>query len=232
MEQTAQTAGNSIKLETVDIPVKYAFKTNKETGVKRETVISTIPVPTLESIFGIPDLPKEDIFETQKDTEGKDVQVKTGWKYSAPEHQAIFELITDELSGVGKAIVDETESNEQIQFPQGTFDFSTLVRKPKYARKEGSVPKETLEELCESYSKAMKAAGKVEKGIKIATHFFMRRAKGLDSVRPELVSAMRANLGAWFAGMTEDEQSKFAQAYQLLDGRIGDALAEDVASVM
>lgn len=256
--QAVQTALEALVLQTINVPVKYNFKTVtvtddegkpvKEKNEKGEEVIkktkrpsfeTVIPVPTLESIFQLPEgsLPRKDVMEEQvtgKDEKGNDVKtlVKVGEEYAQPEHKAIFEMIQDYLADTGKAIVDDADDNDSVSFPDGTFDFALLSRKPKYERKGGSIQKELLENLCESYGKVMKEQGKPEKGIKIAQHYFMKRAKGLDSVRPEIVQKMQANLSAWFLSLEEADQAKFAQPYELLNNRITAALAEDASAVM
>lgn len=229
----------TLTLSTVKVPVQYNFKSvtvldenekpklddkGKELKTKRDAFSTTIPVPTLESLFPGADLPKQDI----KDKDGKVI----GSEYVHPEHRALFEMLEDSIKAVGKELVDETKDNSQINFPDAMFDFGALSRKPKYERKGGGLQKELLESLCESYSKAMVALGKPEKGIKIACHYFMRRCKGLDAVRQEIVQKMQANLGTWFTGISEEEQGNFATAYQLLDGRISEALGNNLDEVM
>lgn len=237
-QQNGVAQAVALALQTKPVEIQYNFKSTKvldeagkpvldekgkEKTTKRDAFKTTIPVPTLESLFPNADIPKVEV----KDKDGNVI----GEDYAHPEHKAIFEMIEESIKDIGKVLVDETTDNSQITFPDSVFDFAALSRKPKYERKGGGLQKELLESLCESYSKAMAELGKPEKGIKIACHYFMRRCKGLDAVRLDIVEKMRANLGTWFNGIGEDKQAEFASAYQLLDGRIGEALG-NTAEIM
>lgn len=242
-EAQAAPALPALVLVMKNVPVKYNFKTvvvrdaegkpileKDESGKlvekkeKRPAIELKLPVPTLESLFAGADIPMQYVLDKDKNVIDSE--------YAHPEHRVLFELMQDYIQAQGKDIVDESSTNESVIFPADVFDFGKIVRKPKYERK-GGFDKELLEGLCDSYSDAMKAIGKNEKGIKIACHYFMRRAKGLDAVRQEIVKAMQNNLGVWFSGLDQASgmQEKFMDVYELLDKRMSAALETD-ASIM
>jgi len=158
--------------------MRFSFKSDKETGFKRPTVLSA---------EGVVDI------LTNGDTRPKELEL-------------LLEALADVVNGQARAIVNDDENINQENFPLDKVSWAAIANMPKAERRGGGIAKETWEEFSADYLAVMpQATGKKIEQVGLAAKLLVGRFSQVKTQKP-IIEKLVSQLGIYVNASPNAEQ--------------------------
>lgn len=183
----------------------FFFKTDKELGIKRDTVTLALPFPTAEGILNI---------------------VSNGGK----ELDLLLEAAADVVLLQARELVNADENITQDTIDLSKLSWNYIANMPKAARRGGGIAQEVWEEFSKDYIAIMPAiTGKKLENVQNAAKLFLAKFNPCKTNK-KVLAVLKAQLSLWYTNTKQAEE--FKAVFEFLDGKAETLLKADDAALL
>lgn len=198
---------------TYPLQKKFRFNKNQETGVQRESVEVTFPVPAYNGIVKIlNDAVQDDATDVQKQT----------LKY-------LLETVAEAVTSQVRSYVSDNENASQATIPWNKFTFEAIANMPAATRGASAIAKELWEKFAKEYVAIMPSKSNVSAEV-CATRVGVLVAKFRpltgNPQRKDIITNLMNTL-AVFIDSNPPSKDEFEPIFEFLTKKADELKAED-----
>lgn len=180
--------------------VSYHFKTNKELGVKRNTVTLKLPFPTPAGIVAI---------------------LEAGGK----QLDLLLETAAEVIISQAREQVNAKDPFTQDDLDLSKLSWEAIANMPKAERRGGGIAAEIWEGFQKDYLEIMPGlTGKTPEQVLNAAKLFVAKLNPCKSNK-RVLTVLRAQLSLWYENTKAQEE--YSSVFEFLDGKIDTLLKVD-----